>query len=267
MSAERLQKLLAAAGLGSRREIESWIDAGRVKVNGVVAILGVKADPAIDRIALDGRIVRLAKKKSLPRVLLYNKPEGEVCSAVDEEGRPTVFNALPRLRGSRWVMIGRLDINTSGLLLFTDDGNLANALMHPRSEIEREYLVRVRAPEVAPEIQRQLINGVELDDGPANFSRVVESGRSGGSHSWYSVVIAEGRNREVRRLWEAVGLQVSRLKRTRYGIVSLPARVRRGKWQELTEPEIKKVLESVGMAPTAPPTRKPARKRRRPRRS
>ena len=267
MRAERLQKILAAAGLGSRREIESWIEAGRVKVNGVVAALGVKADPSVDRIALDGRIVRLAKKKSLPRVLLYNKPEGEVCSTTDDEGRPTVFNTLPRLRGSRWVMIGRLDINTSGLLLFTDDGNLANALMHPSSEIEREYLVRVRAPEVAPEIQRQLVNGVELEDGPASFSRVSASGRSGGSHSWYSVVIAEGRNREVRRLWEAVGLQVSRLKRTRYGVVSLPAKVRRGRWLELTEPEIKKVLDSVGLAPSPASSKKPAAKKRRSRRS
>jgi len=221
-----LQKLLAAAGLGSRREIETWIAAGRIAVSGKIAKLGARARPS-DIISLDGKTVTLSAA-SATRVLLYHKPVGELVTRSDPEGRPTVFSRLPP---GRWVAVGRLDFNTSGLLLLTDSGELANRLMHPRYELEREYAVRVLGQ---PDLQK-LRSGVTLDDGPAAFDRIEPApGRSvEGANRWYRVVLREGRNREVRRMFEAVGTQVSRLIRVRYGPVELPQDLDSGKWREL----------------------------------
>jgi 23S rRNA pseudouridine2605 synthase len=210
----RLQKALADAGLGSRREIERWIESGRVQLNGVVATLGQKVGPD-DSVLVDGRPVRLVRNPAAAiRVIAYNKPEGEICSRRDPEGRPTVFGALPRIRDARWVIVGRLDFNTSGLLLATDSGELAARLMHPGQQIEREYLVRVLG-EVDAAMLARLRAGVALDDGMAAFDEVREQPGGSGSNRWFSVVLREGRNREVRRLWESQGCKVSRLKRVR----------------------------------------------------
>ncbi len=226
---ERIQKILARLGYGSRRQMETWIRDGRIGLNGSPAALGDSAGAA-DVLTVDGRRVEFAAAPSC-RVLMYNKPEGEICTRSDPEGRPSIFTRLPALQGLRWVGVGRLDINTSGLILLTTDGDLANRLMHPSSNVEREYLVRVMG-EVTPEILEQLRRGVELEDGLASFSRVYEVGGRG-VNSWYGVVLREGRKREVRRLWEALGLKVSRLKRIRFGTVSLPAQLRRGQFMEL----------------------------------
>ncbi|TMH70309.1 MAG: rRNA pseudouridine synthase [Betaproteobacteria bacterium] len=227
--AERLQKLLAAAGLGSRREIESWIEAGRVTVGGRIAKLGERASPG-DEIAVDGRAVRLAPK-GVGRVLIYNKPEGELVTRSDPEGRPTVFSRLP---AGRWVAVGRLDINSAGLLLFTDDGELANRLMHPRYEVEREYAARVQG-ELRVDDLAKLRHGVQLEDGPAAFTRIeaADQRSAGGANRWYRIALKEGRNREVRRMFEAVGARVSRLLRVRYGPVELPRDLKPGEWREL----------------------------------
>ena len=228
---ERLQKVLANAGLGSRREIEGWISAGRVSVDGQVARLGdrVSADA---RIEVDGRPVGTARL-GVPthRVIVYNKPEGELVSRADPEGRPIVFQNLRKLRQGRWISVGRLDLNSSGLLLLTTDGELANRLMHPSQSVEREYAVRVLG-RVDDEALRRLTHGVELEDGPARFEEIVDTGGSGANH-WYHVVIVEGRQREVRRMWEAVGVRVSRLIRVRYGNVLLGNRTRQGHWRDL----------------------------------
>lgn len=222
--AERIQKLLAAAGLGSRRGIEEWLAAGRVAVNGQVAKLGDKAEPT-DRFELDGRPLQLPDAPARQAtagsvVLLYHKPVGEVTTRHDPQGRPTVFERLPPAPSGRWVVVGRLDVNTSGLLLFTNDGALAHRLMHPSFEVERRYLVRVRgAP--GPELIARLLRGIELEDGPARFNKIEPAGRSEG-HAWYQVALREGRNREVRRLFEAAGYEVSRLKRLVYGPFELP---------------------------------------------
>jgi 23S rRNA pseudouridine2605 synthase len=222
--AERIQKLLAAAGLGSRRGIEEWLAAGRVTVNGRVAALGDKAERA-DRFELDGRPLELATTAApgattTAAVLLYHKPVGEVTTRHDPQGRPTVFERLPPAPGGRWVVVGRLDVNTSGLLLFTNDGGLAHRLMHPAFGVERSYLVRVRGCP-GPELERRLRAGVELEDGPARLERIELAGRSA-AHAWYRVVLREGRNREIRRLFEAAGHEVSRLKRLAYGPFELP---------------------------------------------
>lgn len=239
---EKLQKVLAARGLGSRRELEGWITAGRVQVNGRIATLGDRVEPA-DKIVVDGRALRPQTEKARRRVLIYNKPEGEVCTRSDEAGRPTVFGRLPPVPGGRWIMVGRLDLNTSGLLLFTTDGELANALMHPSTQVDREYLVRVFG-QVDDDMLKRLTDGVELEDGPAAF-KSIKAGDASGANRWFSVVLTEGRNREVRRLWESQGVEVSRLKRIRYGTVALPSWVRRGEWVELEPGETNRLARSV----------------------
>ena len=224
-----MQKLLAAAGLGSRREIEGWIAAGRISINGQVAKLGDRAGPS-DSILVDGRPVERPTAGE-PRVLLYHKPVGELVTRSDPEGRRTIFSSLPP---GRWIAVGRLDLNSSGLLLLTDSGELANRLMHPRYGLEREYLARVRG-ELKPEELQRLLEGILLDSIPARFERIESLRESEGSNRWYRVVLQEGRNREVRRLFEALGHPVSRLSRVRYGPVELPPDLAAGKWRELPE--------------------------------
>ncbi len=242
---ERLQKLLANAGFGSRRYLETLISEGRVKVNGRVAKLGDRAT-AEDRIEVDGRPVggkRLASQQRF--AIMYNKPEGQLVTRHDPEGRKTVFDDLPRLPGGRWIAVGRLDVNSAGLLLLTNDGELANRLMHPRTQIEREYAVRVNG-EVTEEMVRRLVTGIELEDGPARFEDVVDAGGEG-ANRWFHLVIMEGRKREVRRLWEAVGVTVSRLKRVRYGPIILDSSVKVGQWRELDKEEQRALLKLVGL--------------------
>ncbi len=242
---EKLQKLLARIGLGSRRGLEEIIKAGRISINGKVATLGDRAT-LTDEIRVDGRPVRLkAEREKRRRVLAYYKPEGEICSVSDPEGRPTVFDRLPKLTGDRWVMVGRLDINSSGLLLFTNDGELAHRLMHPSSQVVREYAVRVLG-EVTPQIASTLTTGVELEDGFAKFDDIKEGGGTG-VNKWYHVTIKEGRKREVRRMFESQSLKVSRLIRTRYGTMILPKELRTGRFIELDAKEIGKLVESVGL--------------------
>jgi len=244
-NSEKLQKVLARCGLGSRREIEGWIEEGRVTVNGRVATLGDRVAEGA-RVAVDGRPVNLVPARQT-RCILYHKPVGEVCSRRDPEGRPTVFDRLPGLKSGRWISIGRLDFNTSGLLLFTTDGELANALMHPSAEIEREYLVRVMG-EVDEAVLERLREGVMLEDGPARFT-AVKPGGGEGINRWYYVTLVEGRNREVRRLWESQGLTVSRLKRVRFGDLLIPSRVRQGQWEELEPKAITGLYRAAGLAP------------------
>lgn len=233
---QRIQKALAAAGYGSRREIEGWIRSGRITVAGKPATLGQKINGR-ERVCLDGRPLRLpVTVAGRGRVLAYHKPVGETCTRRDPAGRPTVFAALPKPGRGRWVCVGRLDINTSGLLLFTTDGQLAHRLLHPSAQIEREYAVRVRGQPTAAQL-RALLHGVDLDDGPARFTDVVESGGDA-ANRWYYVVLTEGRNREVRRLWESQGLVVSRLLRTRFGPCILPRNRRPGEHWELAEAQV-----------------------------
>jgi 23S rRNA pseudouridine2605 synthase len=228
---EKLQKVLARAGIGSRREMEKLIGANRVTVNGKIAHVGDRVQ-ARDRILVDGHPISIkVSEERRTRVLIYNKPEGEICTARDPEGRPTVFSRLPKLKGERWIAVGRLDFNTSGLLLFTTDGELANALMHPSANIDREYLCRVLG-EVEDETLERLRAGVMLDDGVARFTDITAGGGEG-ANRWYYVCLMEGRNREVRRLWESQNLKVSRLKRVRYGPIFLPARLKQGQWQDM----------------------------------
>ena len=246
---EKLQKILAGAGLGSRREMERWISNGRIMVNGSTATLGDRATSR-DTISVDGRPVNLESYTSgIRRVIAYNKPEGEICSRSDKEGRPTVFDKLPRLKGERWIAIGRLDLNTSGLLLFTTDGELASRLMHPSHTVEREYAVRVMG-DVTKDKVENLFNGVELEDGTARFTDIVDSGGTGINH-WFHVCILEGRNREVRRLWESQGLTVSRLKRVRFGSLIIPDHLRQGQFQELLKVDIDALADLVDL-PAAP---------------
>jgi 23S rRNA pseudouridine2605 synthase len=240
---EKLHKVLARCGLGSRRHMEQAITDGRVSVNGKLATLGDRVEVG-DELRVDGRRVHFTiEEETRRRVLVYYKPEGEICSRFDPEGRPTVFDRLPMTKGERWVMVGRLDVNSSGLLLFTTDGELANRLMHPSSEIEREYAVRVMG-EITPGIRQTLTEGVELDDGPAKFDRMSELGGEG-FNRWWQVIVKEGRNREVRRLFESQDLRVSRLLRTRYGVISLPRTLKTGRWIELDTPDIDALIESV----------------------
>jgi 23S rRNA pseudouridine2605 synthase len=239
---------MANAGLGSRREIETWIEAGEIAVNGRKATLGQKITPD-DEVRRLGRRIQLPRAAEVPtRVLLLRKHAGHLVTRRDPEGRDTVFQGLPRLSHGRWIAVGRLDINTSGLLLLTTDGELAKRLMHPRYRIEREYAVRVLG-EVTPAILRRLQEGVELEDGPAHFERIADGGGEG-ANRWYNVVLREGRNRIVRRLWESQGLKVSRLIRVRFGPYSIPTGTKAGSYYELTEKEMRPLLELVGMGGT-----------------
>ena len=249
ISPERIQKVLAQEGIGSRREIEGWIKQGRISVNDEIASLGdrIKRD---DNIKIDGRIIRLVKDAwQKIRVIAYHKPAGEVCSRKDEKGRKTVFDHLPSLNKGRWINVGRLDINTLGLLLFTNNGELAHRLMHPSTGVDREYAVRVIG-HVAKEKLDRMLKGIELEDGPARFTDIVDSGGKGVNH-WYHVVLLEGRNREVRRLWESQGIKVSRLIRVRFGPVSLSPRSKPGTFKELKQDEINELMQWAGVNPDA----------------
>ncbi|MCU7555302.1 23S rRNA pseudouridine(2605) synthase RluB [Alteromonas sp. ASW11-19] len=241
---EKLQKVLANQGLGSRREMERWIEQGRVSVNGAIATLGDRVDGNA-QIRVDGHLLSRQTEKPVCRVLMYNKPEGELCSRNDPDGRPTVFERLPAIRLGRWISVGRLDINTSGLLLFTNDGELANRLMHPKCQVEREYSVRVFG-EVSPQTMNKLRKGVELEDGPARFTSISPRPNDEDSmNRWFNVTLEEGRNREVRRLWESQEVQVSRLIRLRYGPIELQKRLPQGAWVELPLEQVNELRELV----------------------
>lgn len=243
---ERLQKLLARAGYGSRREIEGWIAAGRVRLNDRTARLGDTAEPG-DTVAIDGRKVDLAAAARVPcRVLAYKKHVDQIVTRRDPEGRPTVFRGLPRLKSGRWLAVGRLDINTSGLLLLTTDGELKRRLEHPSYGLEREYAVRVHGGVTQAMIER-LLAGVELEDGVARFDRIAAEVDPSGSNRWLHVVVTQGRNRVVRRLWASQDVTVSRLIRVRYGPVALPTGVRAGRWRELDKAEVKALAAQVGL--------------------
>ena len=246
---EKLQKVLARAGQGSRREIESIIAENRVSVDGQIATLGdrINVNSGV-KVRIDGNLINLTQaQKEVCRVLMYYKPEGELCTRHDPEGRATVFDRLPRLTGARWIAVGRLDINTSGLLLFTTDGELANRLMHPSREVEREYSVRVFGA-VDDAMLNRLKKGVQLEDGPANFKEIKFVGGVG-MNQWFDVTLMEGRNREVRRLWESQGIQVSRLIRIRYGNIKLMKNLPRGGWQEMELADVNYLRELVGLPP------------------
>ena len=250
---EKLQKVLARIGVGSRRDVEAWISEGRIKVNAKVATLGQRVD-LHDAITVDGKVIKREEaSETVRRVIIYNKPDGEICTRDDPEGRPTVFDRLPRPREGRWINVGRLDINTTGLLMFTTDGELANRLMHPSFEMDREYAVRVRG-EVDDDMLLRLKNGVILEDGPARFTDIQQAPGGEGFNHWYHCVVMEGRNREVRRLWESQGLVVSRLKRVRFGPVFLNSDLPMGRWRELTQIEVDTLSAEVGLAAVAMPS-------------
>jgi len=254
VDSEKLQKILARAGFGSRREVEKYIDEGLVKVNGKTAILGDRALPT-DNIQFRGNAVketRLAKQPT--QVILYNKPEGQVCTRKDEKDRSTIFEKLPRIINGRWISVGRLDINTSGLLILTNNGELANRMMHPSYEVEREYSVRVFG-EVGEDVIYRLKNGVKLEDGMAKFDKISKLPKQDDEsiNTWYKVVLKEGRNREVRRIWESQDIQISRLIRTRYGSFDLPRKLKQSKTEELSWKQINQLLKSVGMREEARP--------------
>ena len=271
---EKLQKVLAQAGFGSRRTMEEWIAAGRVSVNGEPATLGMRVVEG-DLGKTERRTIRVGEREQAIRVLLYHKPEGEIVSRDDPEKRASVFDKLPKLRGQKWIAVGRLDFNTSGLLIFTTSGELANHLMHPRFEVEREYAVRVQGNMTEAQMEQALSQGVELEDGPVKFEKLEDHGGEGFNH-WYRVMLKEGRNRVVRRTFDALGLPVSRLMRVRFGIINLPPRLKRGMVAELGEGEIAQVLEWAGVvsdsdesqqnqsAPNLDDRAKPAKIERRP---
>jgi 23S rRNA pseudouridine2605 synthase len=245
---QRLHKVLASCGFGSRRAMEEMIVAGRITVNREPAEVGQKVGPG-DEVRINGQLVKVRFSEPRARVLMYHKPAGEIVSRDDPEGRPTVFDNLPNIGNGKWIAIGRLDFNTEGLLLFTNAGDLANRMMHPRYEVEREYAVRTLGT-LTPEQQQQLLAGIELEDGPAKVEALTDGGGEGSNH-WYHVVLKEGRNREVRRLFEALGLAVSRLIRTRYGPVAMPSRVKRNQTLELTPEEVAAVLVAAGLKPAS----------------
>lgn len=265
---QKLHKVLAQAGIGSRRAMEQWIIEGRVTVNGAVATIGMRVGPR-DLIKIGKRTIHWPASDQLPRVLLYHKPEGEIVTREDPQGRATVFAGLPRLRGAKWLPVGRLDYNTCGLLIFTTSGDLANRMMHPRFGLEREYAVRIIG-QLNPEQLAKLKSGIELADGAARCESIADEGGEGSNH-WYRLVLKEGRNRIVRRMFESLGLTVSRLMRVRFGIVGLPTRLKRGQSSELTAAETTQLLEWLNLSPPAPASDKaapsPAQKRSHPRRS
>ncbi|KLT21274.1 pseudouridine synthase [Ralstonia solanacearum] len=242
--APKLHKILADAGLGSRRDMEDLIMQGRVSVNGLPAHIGQRILPT-DQVRVNGKLIQRKLPNKAPRVLLYHKPAGEIVSQSDPEGRPTVFDSLPRMKTGKWVAVGRLDFNTEGLLIFTTSGDIANRFMHPRYGVEREYAVRTLG-ELAEFDRQKLLQGVRLDDGEANFLRCADGGGEGVNH-WYHVALTEGRNREVRRMFEAVNLTVSRLIRTRYGSFVLPRGLKRGRWQEVSAEEVRVLMGSLGL--------------------
>ena len=254
--APKLHKVLAEAGMGSRRDMEELIIAGRVSVNGEPAHIGQRILPT-DLVRINGKPVQRKVSTKPPRVLIYHKQAGEIVSTSDPEGRATVFDRLPNIKASKWLAVGRLDFNTEGLLLFTTSGDLANRLMHPRYGIEREYAVRTLG-ELEEGMRQKLLSGVELDDGPAQFNKIADGGGEG-ANRWYRVTISEGRNREVRRMFEAVGLTVSRLIRTRYGTLTLPSALRRGRWQEMDEHTVRQLMTASGLekSPSRPGPAKP----------
>jgi len=251
---QKLQKVLAQAGLGSRRDMELLISSGRVTVNGAPAAIGARVGPR-DQIKVAGRVIHSSSGARLPRVLLYHKPEGEIVSRDDPRGRPSVFERLPAITGAKWISIGRLDFNTCGLLIFTTSGELANRLMHPRFEIEREYAVRIMGQLQPPHLQR-LTQGIELDDGLARCESVELRGGEG-ANQWCHVVLKDGRNRIVRRMFEKLGFTISRLMRVRYGNLALPPRLKRGQCYELSADETQRLL--AWLAAVAPPPREPRR--------
>lgn len=255
---QRIQKLLANAGYGSRREIDGWLAEGRITVNGRPAGPGDRAGEG-DHLTLDGRLLHLdAAMMPARRVLVYHKPVGEMTTRNDPRGRPTIFDNLPSLETGRWVSVGRLDFNTSGLMILTTDGQLAARLMHPSRQLVREYAVRVRG-EVDGDTLQRLMDGVQLEDGPARFEDIMDAGGLGQNH-WYHVILREGRYREVRRLWEAVAATVSRLTRVRYGPISLPTDLPRGRWRELGKGPVRSLMDAAGLSPEAPLAEAPAKK-------
>ncbi|MEX0143868.1 pseudouridine synthase [Massilia sp. LMS1-1-1.1] len=247
--APKLHKVLAEAGLGSRRDMEDLIISGRVSVNGEPAHIGQRILPT-DHVRINGKLIQRRVSKKPPRVLVYHKPAGEIVSHNDPDGRPSVFDRLPTMKAGKWLAVGRLDFNTEGLLLFTTSGDLANRLMHPRYGIDREYAVRTLG-ELEEGMRQKLLAGVELEDGLAQFSKIADGGGEG-INKWYRVVIGEGRNREVRRMFEAIGLTVSRLIRTRYGAMTLPSGLKRGRWEEMDENTVRDLLTAYGIEKKMP---------------